>query len=276
MNRAIRRVGTAVIVLLLLLVGAAHVPAGHRRQEAGRRPPQLPHVPRGLHPAARRDHQRRRQDPRPVGPVRTTSTSCQRVYPFGELFAQIVGYQSVVVGSTGVEQEYNDVLSGRDTSRLRLQRPRRPPARQGADRQRRAQPAHRRAARGQGRARQPAGLGRRARPDAPGRSSRCTRTRASTRSRSRATTRRPCRRTGDVAATRQPRQPAAAARVPRALPTGLDVQDRRRPRPRSTPASPTPSTPFPMRALVHAAAGRPADRELRRRAAAAGRSRRAS
>ncbi len=44
----------------------------------------------------------------------------QRVYPYGELFAQTVGYQSVVVGSTGVEKEYTAVLSGRDRSRLRL------------------------------------------------------------------------------------------------------------------------------------------------------------
>ena len=42
------------------------------------------------------------------------------MYPYGELFAQTVGYQSVVVGSTGVEKEYTAVLSGRDRPRLRL------------------------------------------------------------------------------------------------------------------------------------------------------------
>ncbi len=44
----------------------------------------------------------------------------QREYPYGELFAQTVGYQSVVVGSTGVENYYSAVLSGRDRSHLRL------------------------------------------------------------------------------------------------------------------------------------------------------------
>ena len=43
------------------------------------------------------------------------------MYPYGELFAQTVGYQSIIVGSTGLESQYNDVLSGRDRSRLRLQ-----------------------------------------------------------------------------------------------------------------------------------------------------------
>lgn len=44
----------------------------------------------------------------------------QREYPTGELFAQVVGYQSVVVGSTGVERAYNDVLLGRSVPGGRL------------------------------------------------------------------------------------------------------------------------------------------------------------
>ncbi|MBM3675630.1 MAG: penicillin-binding protein 2 [Actinobacteria bacterium] len=44
----------------------------------------------------------------------------QRLYPLGELFAQTVGYQSIWVGSTGVEKAYNDVLSGRDLKSLKL------------------------------------------------------------------------------------------------------------------------------------------------------------
>jgi peptidoglycan glycosyltransferase len=38
----------------------------------------------------------------------------QRVYPFGELFSQISGYQSFLIGNTGVEAKYNNVLTGRD------------------------------------------------------------------------------------------------------------------------------------------------------------------
>ncbi len=38
----------------------------------------------------------------------------QREYPFGELTSQVVGYQSITVGSTGLEKTYNDVLLGRN------------------------------------------------------------------------------------------------------------------------------------------------------------------
>jgi penicillin-binding protein A len=43
----------------------------------------------------------------------------QRVYPEGPLYAQVSGYQSLVVGNTGVEKEYNDDLVGR-TPELQL------------------------------------------------------------------------------------------------------------------------------------------------------------
>jgi peptidoglycan glycosyltransferase len=41
-----------------------------------------------------------------------------RTYPFGPLFAQVVGYQSITVGSAGVENVYNSELLGND---VRLQ-----------------------------------------------------------------------------------------------------------------------------------------------------------
>lgn len=45
----------------------------------------------------------------------------QRQYPLGELTSQIVGYQSVTVGSTGLEQTYNDVLLGRNKGTIGFQ-----------------------------------------------------------------------------------------------------------------------------------------------------------
>ena len=38
----------------------------------------------------------------------------QRQYPLGSLFSQVVGYQSVTIGNTGVEKEYDSELLGRD------------------------------------------------------------------------------------------------------------------------------------------------------------------
>lgn len=119
MNRAIRRVATAVIVLLLLLVG------------------QLTYLQvidaKDLADDPRNSRTYLKDFTRPRGEIisadgRILARSIpskdeyelQRVYPFGELFAQTVGYQSVVVGSTGIEKKYTAVLSGRDRSRLRL------------------------------------------------------------------------------------------------------------------------------------------------------------
>src|SRR5262249_61282479 len=42
-----------------------------------------------------------------------TDFKFQRQYPLGPLMSQIVGYQSFVVGNTGVEKTYNDELTGR-------------------------------------------------------------------------------------------------------------------------------------------------------------------
>lgn len=116
MNRAIRRVGVAIVVLVLLLVAQLTwlqvIDAEH-----------LAGDPRNTR-AALRDANR------PRGPIVTadgvvlarsvavddgTDFKYQREYPQGALFSQIVGYQSFVVGNNGIEKTYNDVLVGRDT-----------------------------------------------------------------------------------------------------------------------------------------------------------------
>jgi len=115
-NRAIRRVGIAIVVLILLLVAQLTwlqvIDANH-----------LANDPRNTR-AALRDANR------PRGPIVTadgvvlarsvaahdgTDFKYQREYPEGAAFSQVVGYQSFVVGSTGVEKTYNDALVGRDT-----------------------------------------------------------------------------------------------------------------------------------------------------------------
>ena len=116
MNRAIRRVGVAVVILILLLVAQLTwlqvIDADH-----------LANDPRNTR-AALRDANR------PRGPIVTadgivlarsvavddgTDFKYQREYPEGATFSQVVGYQSFVVGNTGVEKTYNDELVGRDT-----------------------------------------------------------------------------------------------------------------------------------------------------------------
>lgn len=120
MNRSIARVGAAVIVLLLVLVA------------------QLTYLQvldaNSLADDPRNSRTYLRDFTRPRGMIisadgRILARSVesddeyerQRIYPFGELFAQVVGYQSVVVGSTGVERSYNAVLSGRDRNGIRLE-----------------------------------------------------------------------------------------------------------------------------------------------------------
>ncbi len=121
MNRAIRRVGIALIVLLAILVGQLTylqiVDANH-----------LSNDPRDVR-AALRDANR------PRGPIVTSDGEVvaqstpshdksefkyQRSYPTGSLFSQIVGYQSFVFGNVGVENTYNSSLVGRDAD-LQLQ-----------------------------------------------------------------------------------------------------------------------------------------------------------
>jgi peptidoglycan glycosyltransferase len=118
-NRAISRVATAVIVLLLLLVAQLTYLQVIDAKE-------LADDPRNSRTYLRDFTRPRGEIISADGKVLARSIPSkdeyerQRVYPYGELFAQTVGYQSVVVGSTGVEKEYTAVLSGRDKSRLRL------------------------------------------------------------------------------------------------------------------------------------------------------------
>ncbi len=119
MNRAIGRVATAVVVLLLLLVAQlTYLQVVDAKK--------LADDPRNSRTYLKDFTRPRGEIISADGKILARSVPSkdeygrQRVYPFGELFAQTVGYQSVVVGSTGVEKEYTAVLSGRDRSRLRL------------------------------------------------------------------------------------------------------------------------------------------------------------
>ena len=47
----------------------------------------------------------------------------QRTYPEGSLFAHTVGYQSVIIGSAGVERSYDDDLAGRTLTKNPLRYP---------------------------------------------------------------------------------------------------------------------------------------------------------
>ena len=190
MNRAIRRVGGAVVVLILVLVAQLTylqiIDADN-----------LENDPLNVRSALRDAN-------RPRGEIRTadgvvlarsvpvddgTEFKFQREYPEGALFSQIVGYQSFVVGNTGVEKTYNDQLVGRDTE-LQIENI---PDIVGGDEvggQRRAVGARRRAAHDAGRALRRAGpgLGRRARRAQRQGARHVLEPVATTRSRSRATT----------------------------------------------------------------------------------------
>jgi peptidoglycan glycosyltransferase len=115
-NRAIRRVGSAVIVLILVLVAQLTYLQIIDAEN-------LENDPLNVRSALRDAN-------RPRGEIRTadgvvlarsvpvddgTEFEYQREYPEGALFSQVVGYQSFVVGNTGVEKSYNDQLVGRDT-----------------------------------------------------------------------------------------------------------------------------------------------------------------
>jgi penicillin-binding protein A len=113
-NRGIRRVGIAVTLLLLVLVAQLTylqiVDADN-----------LDNDPRNLR-STLRDINRARGEIRTAdGEVLArsipsedgTDFKYQREYPLGGLTAQIVGYQSFVVGNIGVERSYNDELAGR-------------------------------------------------------------------------------------------------------------------------------------------------------------------
>ena len=115
MNRAISRVGFAVIVLMLILVGqlvyVQVIDAKHLENNPLNRR------------AALRDINRPRGEivtadgvvvAKSVRVHDSTEFKYQRSYPLGTLYQQVVGYQSFLLGSIGVERTYNDVLVGRD------------------------------------------------------------------------------------------------------------------------------------------------------------------
>lgn len=115
MNRAIRRVGLACTVLMLALVGQLTYLQVYDAEN-------LADDPRNVRGAIR-DFNRPRGDivtadgevvARSIPDDDDDDFDFQREYPHGDLFAQIVGYQSFVYGNTGVENEYNDQLIGRD------------------------------------------------------------------------------------------------------------------------------------------------------------------
>ena len=113
MNHAIRRVGIATIVLVLVLVAQlTYLQVFHADS--------LADDPRNVR-AAIRDFSRPRGEILTAdGEVVARSVETddelefQREYPFGATFAQISGYQSFVFGNTGVEKTYNDDLVGRN------------------------------------------------------------------------------------------------------------------------------------------------------------------
>lgn len=119
MNIGIRRVGIAVTALMLLLVAQltylqvvdaktlAHDPRNGRDILKDLR------APRGTIVSA--DDQ--------ILAISKPSHDVyklQREYPLGALVSQIVGYQSLVIGSTGLEKTYNDALTGNGGSKLGL------------------------------------------------------------------------------------------------------------------------------------------------------------
>jgi peptidoglycan glycosyltransferase len=119
-NQAIRRVGTAVVVMLLVLVAQLTY---LQVVDADK----LSDDPRNSRVFLDDFTRPRGEIISADGRVLARSVpsddeyELQRVYPLGELFAQLVGYQSIVVGSTGVEKEYNAVLAGRDSRKLRFE-----------------------------------------------------------------------------------------------------------------------------------------------------------
>jgi penicillin-binding protein A len=116
-NRPIRRVGYAVTVLILLLVAQLTYLQVVDANNLANDPKNVRH--------ALKEYNRARgniltSDGEVVaGSIPTTGDfKYVRFYPQGDLFAHVAGYQSFVnlVGSTGVEESYNNALTGKDTS----------------------------------------------------------------------------------------------------------------------------------------------------------------
>jgi peptidoglycan glycosyltransferase len=116
-NSAIRKVGVAVSVLILVLIAQLTylqvVDANN-----------LANDPRNVRNVLANFNRARGNIVSSDGAVLATSTKLpgngdfkyQRTYPTGDLFSQVVGYQSFQQGNVGVEASYNDALTGKDTS----------------------------------------------------------------------------------------------------------------------------------------------------------------
>ena len=113
MNRAIRRVGYAMIVLIVVLVGQLTY---LQVVDADRLANDPNNIRKFLHDFNRERGKILTSDGQVVAESQPTGGELkyQRVYPLGDLFSQISGYQSFVIGNTGVEASYNGVLTGRD------------------------------------------------------------------------------------------------------------------------------------------------------------------
>ncbi len=115
MNRPIRRVGYAVTALLLLLVAQLVylqvIDADN-----------LENDPRNVRTQLRDFNRPRGEIVTADGAVAARSVPSkgefkfQREYPLGQTLGQITGFQSFSVGNAGVEETYDRVLTGRDTS----------------------------------------------------------------------------------------------------------------------------------------------------------------
>ena len=113
MNGAIRKVGYALILLVLILVGQLTY---LQVVDASR----LADDPNNIRKFLRDFNRARGEILTADGQVVAKSVPApgelkyQRVYPTADLFSIISGYQSFVVGNTGVEASYNGALTGRD------------------------------------------------------------------------------------------------------------------------------------------------------------------
>ena len=116
MNRAIRRVAYVVVGLMLVIVGQLTYLQFIDAKT-------LQNDPRNSRTALRDVNRPRGEIVSADGEILARSTKVndeygwQRTYPFGSLYAQTVGYQSVVVGTVGLERSYDDDLTGRSFSR---------------------------------------------------------------------------------------------------------------------------------------------------------------
>ena len=113
MNPAIRRVGVALVVLILVLVGQLTY---LQLVDAN----SLNHNPHNTRALLQNINRPRGDIVTADGVVAAHSVKAndgtvfkyQRQYPTSELFAQVVGYESFLFGSTGVEHAYNRDLTG--------------------------------------------------------------------------------------------------------------------------------------------------------------------